>query len=248
MSNNERLSQIHTMWSVVRRAHEDDTLEARSAQQQMVDRYGSAVRRYLLGALRNEAAAEEVLQEFSLRFLQGDYASADPERGSFRSFLKTILFRMVAEHYRKLKRDKIVPLGSELVEPAVLDPQQSEREFAQVWSDELLKKSWDALAAEEKQTGRPLFAVMRQRVEHPELKSPQLAQQVAKQLGKPVSAANMRVMLHRARERFAQLLLDEVANSLDQPTREEIENELIELGLLEYCRPALEQLEKDEAR
>ena len=55
-------------------------------------------------------------------------------------------------------------------------------------------------------------------------------------------------MVHRSREEFAQILLREVADTLDDPTRAGIEEELIELGLLEYCRPVLEGIDLDEAR
>ena len=47
--------------------------------------------------------------------------------------------------------------------------------------------------------------------------------------------------LHRARERFADLLLDEIANALKSPSLEHLEQELNDLGLLDHCRSALEQ-------
>ena len=46
-----------------------------------------------------------------------------------------------------------------------------------------------------------------------------------------------------ARDRFADLLRDEVAHSLDAPTAEDVEAELAELRLLEYVRG-----EKDDSR
>jgi RNA polymerase sigma-70 factor (ECF subfamily) len=48
-------------------------------------------------------------------------------------------------------------------------------------------------------------------------------------------------MLHRARDRFAELLFDEVSQTLDNPSRNDLEEELAELRLLEYCRPALQR-------
>ena len=35
--------------------------------------------------------------------------------------------------------------------------------------------------------------------------------------------------------------MDEIVHSLEEPSAEEIEQELIELGLLDYCRPALKR-------
>ena len=49
----------------------------------------------------------------------------------------------------------------------------------------------------------------------------------------------MRVLLHRARERFADLLLEEIAHSLDDPTPDALQDELADLDLLEYVAPAL---------
>jgi hypothetical protein len=58
----------------------------------------------------------------------------------------------------------------------------------------------------------------------------------------PLTPAGLRQLLHRAREKFADLLFDEVVQALEAPTPEQIEEELLDLGLLYYCRPALDRL------
>jgi RNA polymerase sigma-70 factor (ECF subfamily) len=83
--------------------------------------------------------------------------------------------------------------------------------------------------------------VLRYRVDHPGLRSPELAAGLSERLGKPVSAGAARVLLHRARDAFAELLLDEVIQSLAGDSLDLAEEELIELNLLEYCRPALDR-------
>ena len=80
MDEDPHLSQIQTLWSVVELAHGDHTAMA-SAQQKMLDRYGGAVRRYALAALRDEDAADEVFQEFALKFVRGDFRGAVPAKG-----------------------------------------------------------------------------------------------------------------------------------------------------------------------
>jgi RNA polymerase sigma-70 factor (ECF subfamily) len=52
----------------------------------------------------------------------------------------------------------------------------------------------------------------------------------------------VRQALHRARDRFADLLLEEIRHSLTEPTPDRLEEELLDLGLLDYCRPALDRL------
>jgi hypothetical protein len=66
-----------------------------------------------------------------------------------------------------------------------------------------------------------------------------MAEQLSARLGKPVSAAWVRKTLERARHKYADLLLHEVAQTLDNPTLEALEEELVDVGLLTYCRPAL---------
>ena len=51
----------------------------------------------------------------------------------------------------------------------------------------------------------------------------------------------MRMLLQRSRDRFVEFLLEEVKGSLMSPTEEELEQELIDLGLMEYCKPLLKR-------
>ena len=97
------ISRIATAWSMVREAHGDHTA-VQSAQQRLLDRYGAAVRRYALSALRNEDAADEVFQEFALKFVRGDLGKADPERGRFRAFVKTVVYRLIVDYQRRAKK------------------------------------------------------------------------------------------------------------------------------------------------
>ena len=103
MDDDLHLSHIQTAWSMVRRAHGDHTA-VQSAQQALLDRYGGAVRRYALAALRDEDAADEVFQEFALKFVRGDFEGADPERGRFRAFVKTIVYRLIVDYQRRRKK------------------------------------------------------------------------------------------------------------------------------------------------
>jgi hypothetical protein len=51
----------------------------------------------------------------------------------------------------------------------------------------------------------------------------------------------VRQTLRRARDKFADLLLDEVAQTLRQPTVDQLGQELADLELLQYCQPALDR-------
>jgi RNA polymerase sigma-70 factor (ECF subfamily) len=231
---------------VVRRAHGDHTA-VQSAQQALLDRYGGAVRRYALAALRDEDAADEVSQEFALKFVRGDFGKADPAKGRFRAFVKTVVYRLIVDHQRRRKAlVREGPLHSNIAEPAAGDADDTSKDaddalFRTSWRDELLARCWQRLAELEERDGKPYETVLRYRVNHPDARSPELAAGLSERLGKPINAGAVRVLLHRAREAFGDLLLEEVTASLVDGSLDEAEEELIELDLLEYCRPALER-------
>jgi len=238
----QRLSRIATLWTLVRRAH-DGGADARDAQRRMLERYGGAVRRYLQALLGNADAADELFQEFACQFLGGGLGGADPGRGRFRNFVKGVLFHLVAK-YQERRRRQPGPLAPDHPEPVAAeeDLTGSEEAFLSSWRDDLLARSWAALAEHERTTGKPFYAVLRCRADHPDWSSARLAEEMGRRLGKAVTAAGLRQTLHRAREKFADLLLEEVAHTLEAPTAERLGEELLDLGLLDYCRPALERL------
>jgi RNA polymerase sigma factor (sigma-70 family) len=239
----DHLSEIKTLWSVVQRAHGDDAPAVRSAQERMLDIYGGAVRRYLMAALRTEDGVDEVYQEFALRFVRGDFRNVNPDRGKFRSFLKTCLYHLIVDYQRR--KGARNPAEGELDQLAVVschvEDSATDAAFVKSWREDLLARAWQQLADDERTTGKPYHTVLKLRAEKPELSSPQMADAATSQLGREITAANVRVLLHRSRELFAECLLVAVIDSLPENRQELIEEELIELQLLDYCRSALER-------
>jgi RNA polymerase sigma-70 factor (ECF subfamily) len=231
------LSRISTPWALVRRAHGDAGECAADALRLLLHRYCGAAYRYLRGALRDEDAAFELLQEFVLRFLRGGFRRADPGSGRFRDYLKAALVHLVSDHHRE-QRARPGPLPTDIAERAAPDDgAEDEGTFLQSWREELINRTWAALA-EAKPTHH---AVLVFHVEHPGLPSAGAAEQLSARLGKPFTAAHVRVTLQRAREKFAGLLLDEVAHSLGACTEAELVQELHALRVWKLCAPALER-------
>lgn len=237
-----RLSGIETLWSMVRLAHDSQSEAVQDAQQQLLDRYGNAVRRYLLGALRNPDAADDVFQEFAVRFVRGDFRNADPDRGKFRQFLKTSLYRLVVDYQRgQRKSHRQTDISQWLTDGHSQSEASIDRDFDRSWRDELLAKTWSMLKAEETKANKPYFLVLKIRTSQSELKSAELADRLTIELGRPIQPGNARILLHRARELFAESLLRIVEQSLVDPTQSRLEDELIALDLHDYCRPALQK-------
>ena len=76
-------------------------------------------------------------------------------------------------------------------------------------------------------------------VRQPGISARELASRLSDEFERPISAANARVMLHRARQRFAELLVQEVEYSLENPTSDELAAELKTLRLWSLCEPVL---------
>jgi RNA polymerase sigma-70 factor (ECF subfamily) len=236
------LSRITTLWTLVCEAHGESAEAAAAARQALLQRYGKAVHRYLLGALRDPDAADELSQEFALRFLRGGLGGANPQRGHFRNYVKGTLFHLIADYHRRKQRDpqRLPANGPEPAAPA-RPPDDPDRSFLESWRDQLLHDAWEVLALYQRETGKPFHDVLRYRAEHREVRSAQMAEQLSRQFGRAVSAAWVRQTLHRARDKFADLLLREVEATLQNPSAEAVEQELIDLDLLTYCKPALDR-------
>lgn len=234
----DRLSKISTVWSWLGQAHSGSPDRATAAQQLLVERYGGAVHRYLLAAVRDPVAADDLAQEFALRLVRGDFKRARADRGRFRDYVKTVLFHLVGD-YRRRQRSLPLHFSDSCLEAVSIaaPPEDSDREFREHWREHLLERAWAALA----EVQPKFYQVLRFRAEHPKMASPQMVQHLAGRLGQPLQASAVRQMLHRAREKLANMLVDEVAASLSRPTADEIASELQELRLLDYCRPALER-------
>ena len=99
-SSRSYLSRISTPWTLLGRAHGGAEDRAADARRLLLHRYCGAAYRYLRGALGDDDAATDLLQEFVLRFLRGDFRRADPGSGRFRDYLKASLIHLVADYHR----------------------------------------------------------------------------------------------------------------------------------------------------
>jgi RNA polymerase sigma-70 factor (ECF subfamily) len=236
-----RLTSISTQWSKLFQAHQGQGEAATQVQRELLLRYYGAVYRYLLGTVRDAAGAEDLTQEFAVRFLRGDFRRADPGRGRFRDFLKTALRHLAIDYWRK-KDNALAPLGEAGHGlPAPPSGDDLDRDFLDRWREELLRRTWHALAKAEEKTGQPYYTLLRYKTEHPEARAVQLGDYLRTHKAKVLSVEGVRQFLHRAREQFAELLLDEVAQSVPTTDTETVEQELLELNLLEWCRSALQR-------
>jgi RNA polymerase sigma-70 factor (ECF subfamily) len=236
------LSRISTNWDLLLQARQGDREAVSRAQRMLMRRYCGAAYRYLLAAVRDPDVAEELCQEFALRFVRGDFQRADPERGRFRDFVKTALYNLIVDYHRRQQAQPgPLPSASWRLPAVTTDPADTDEEFVTLWRAELLGRVWEALASVQERTGQLFHTVLHWRVTHPAEPATRLAAELSERVGRPFTEGGIRQTLRRARQKFADLLLDEVARSLETTEMERIEQELIDLGLHTYCRPALDR-------
>ncbi len=221
-----------TRWTLVLRAR-GDSAEAKAALSELCEAYYQPVMRFLRREGREEDAAQELAQEFFARVLSGaGFASADPERGRFRSYLLGALKHFLGDQRERERRQKrgggatIEQLesstdtspGLDVADPSALPP---DAWFDREWALAVMDRALAALAAE--------FAKGDKAAHFEALKpwlvgeTPALSQaDAAKSLG--MSEGAVKVAVHRMRRRFRELVKVEIAQTLPNPA--DVEDEL----------------------
>lgn len=230
----DRLSQIQTNWEQVFAAcHESRETggNVSDAQQQLLLRYAGAIYRYLTAVAGSEDVADDLAQEFALRFIRGDFRNARPERGRFRDFVKRSLVNLVIDSHRRKRQQASLDSNDE----TVWRVDQSIDHFAifeKGWRADILQKTWQRYF--ENESERASAEILKLRATHPQLSSSELAKHASSRLSQEFSAESIRQSLVRGRRRFAELLRVEVAHSLGNPSAEEVDQEMSALGLKKY--------------
>ncbi len=236
------LSRISTIWTQVLDAHGDDEQAVRAAQTAVMDRYSASVYRYLQKVLGDSDAADEVFQQFALQFVRQAFRHANPQRGRFRDYVKISVLNLVSR-YRRGQAMAPRPVNLEHFEDQLAAEANAEddAEFNAIVQEGFLMRAWSRLEAMEKASGTPVYSVLQLRTQAPQAKSPALAEMLQERYpnAKPFTAEHARKLLQRARQHFTDILVDEVSQTLHNPTPEDLLDELQELGLLAYCRGRL---------
>ena len=245
MAENIHLSKIATSWTMVRNANDSENESRKMAQEQLLSIYSNSIRRYLLASLKDESAADEVYQNFALKLIRGDFSKADPSLGKFRSFVKTVIYRMMMDHHRSKKtKAKQNELLDELaVEKSFEIEDSADAEFQQHWREGLLNFAWDQLKQHQLATDGVYHSLLWTKARNPELSNTELLAKVETECGQQINPGSIRVTLHRARQKFSDFLLEALASAIEDPTEENVEEELIALNLSKYkvCSDAMDR-------
>ncbi len=220
----ERLTQIPTNWTTISSAHTPGP-DSQKAMNELVGRYHDAVTRYIHLKVRDRHLADEVLQEFWTKLLTGKLAGADKDKGRFRDYLRTVLHRLIIDHFRSRKLQPLPP-GD------LLDSSSPDEDFDRVWRDAVLNRVWSRLETYQAATPKNRYAsVLQLRRDFPKASIEEIAEQLNETTGAAMSPEAFRKNLQRARAKFIDLLILELRETIHPTSNEVVEAEIYDLGL-----------------
>ncbi len=176
--------------------------------------------------------AKDLTQAFFERFLEkGFFAMADPGRGRFRTFLLTSLKNFLHEEWRRANRQKrgggkvIVPFASDDAEDRYtaqpMDELSPDLLYDRRWAEAMLERVTLRLRGDYESTGRTAVYLQLQQFlwgGNAEISYAEIGEQLN------LNAGAVKVAVHRLRQRFRDLLREEVANTVR--TADQIDEEL----------------------
>ena len=215
-------SWVSTQWPLLEGARQRNS----SAIGELYRRYAPAARAYLSMALGNRPEVDDLVQELGLKFLNGSFDHVQPrENTRFRTYLKTVLARMVIDYHRQFPAEHLIPdLESHPGPIGLTNPSTA---YERAYAAQLIEQTWRKLASDD---GHPMYTLLRIKVDHPDLTSEEIANRLATPEWVP-TAGWVRTTLFRVRNRFAEHLIAVVANTVDNPTNQTIAEELLAVGL-----------------
>lgn len=233
------LGNIQTQWSMLRNAHQsgDGDANAAQARESLVMRYAPAIRKFVGVVVRDDHLVDELAQDVLVRMLKGDFSGADPDRGRFRDLLKTAIRNMARNHWAKENRRTSVDYDLNLVDDA--NTQDEDQLWNSQWTETILTIAWERLKSWSEAADSVAYDVLQLRSQYPKESSTELAERLSESTGTEITAATTRQQLRRARVRFAQYLVDEIADGLADPTPENLSDELKSLGLFNSVKDVL---------
>lgn len=227
-----RAGFVATRWTVVLTAGRSQTTHGRDALAQLCQMYWYPLYAHVRRKGYSPPDAEDLTQAFFARVLTERFvASANREKGRFRSFLLTRLNHFLADEWDRLKAQKRGG-GARLLSMEIaaaetqfqlepVDSRSPDKLYERRWAVTLLEQVFERLRQEYEQAGKAiLFDAVKSCLAQARAAVPYA--EVGAQLG--LSEGALRVAVHRLRQRYRELLRAEVADTVS--SAEEVEEEL----------------------
>lgn len=223
---------VTTHWSVVLTAGRSDTTRARDALASLCRTYWYPLYIYVRRRGHSAHDSQDLTQEFFAQLLgRQSLASANPQRGRFRSFILTAMNNFLVTEWNKTRAKKRGGGGQVLsldmaaaeerfdLEPA--DDSTPDKIFEKQWALTLLNEVLGRLEVEYRREGKiELFAALKQTLLGARESQPYA--ELATKLD--MNEGAIKVAVHRLRRRYRELIRAEIAGTLDRS--QDIEEEM----------------------
>jgi hypothetical protein len=186
-------------------------------------RYLAPMRRQLTEVLGSTEQADEALKLLLAHLVSVGFG--EHKRGRLRDFLLRAI-RSAAKNCAAASTTD--PQFSAKLEELTLEA----KPWTTYWREGLLERAWRALERQEHQTpDPPLYSVLHYSTTNREASTEELQKILKSQAGIDLALSALQAMLPQARAMFAQLVADEIAETLESPTGEDVKREIGMLGL-----------------
>lgn len=226
-----------TCWSAVRRVSSEDTAVADAALTMLYETYWYPIYVYIRRSNFQPSDAEDLTQDFFERIVRRNlFAAADVEKGKLRTFLLTCLRNFLADVRDRAAAKKRGPGLLASVHLADAEESYAREPVEQMSPDRLFQRRWAmAMLESSLQRLREEFAAQGKTAMFEALRpfigfgsSPGGSyEEVSARIGMPIGTLKSHVF--RLRQRWRDILFEQVALTLDEPTPEMIKAELAEL-------------------
>jgi DNA-directed RNA polymerase specialized sigma24 family protein len=221
-----------THWSVVQAAGAADSPGAVQALETLCRTYWRPVFVYIRGQGVAAEAAKDLTQEYFHHLIASNIpAQANARKGKFRSFLLLTLRHFLTDEFRRARKGRSIPasflLPIEASELRFLSDESShmpaapEAVFDRSWAQSVVQATRRKLEAECQSSGRhEFYQTARDFLPGGQPQRPYA--EVARTLQMDLNVVKIRI--HRLRERFGELLREEIAHTVSTPA--EVDEEL----------------------
>lgn len=208
-----------TAWTLVRRVQGGEAVPtAEEALDSLCKTYWEPVRRYLRALGCREEETADVTQEFFASFLRnGGFERANPDLSKLRTFIKHAAGNFLTNHWRNQSTQRRGGgVNAENIDevPEIPEVERSlaEQEYDREWAQAVLSRALSKVAESYAKRGRSeVFEAIKGGLLRPGGIADTPA--VAEQLGIP--EAQVRLAVHRARQRLAEMLKAEVSATVE---------------------------------
>ena len=186
-------------------------------------RYLTPMRSHLRVVLGSESEADQALRVLLTHLVAAGFG--EHKRGRLRDFLARAIRSCAKARLKELNK-----LSADKSELAEVTPES--KEWMKLWRQCLLDRAWRGLERiEHHDSSQPLYSLLWTKATRPDANEEDIVEAIRIRTGQEVGVEQLDAIELDAKAVFAQLLADEVVETLETPDKSMVEKEIRSLGM-----------------